>query len=210
MITPPKLPGLEKEQNESSAQSSKVQDGDAHAMRTLLNSGQNQNKMGEVSELSSLFSAQTNKAAADLKKPGAESDREKRLEQYQAAKTNAQRKEEGEDSRQDHGQGQDQDSDSPDEALEEIAREVTEHILVSDKRHMDSDSPQEVRIKIKDTILKDAHVHMINRHDCLEVKLISSDEQSIQSLVATRDALEKQLKKNHKGLIRISIVQQEQ
>jgi hypothetical protein len=197
---------MEKEQNATSSQVSKALDGDAHAMRTLLNS--NQKERGEISELSSLFSTQIHKAATDLKKPGTDWELEKRLKQYQEAKDNTKTKQrEEENSRQDHGQGQNQDNDPPHKSLEEIAREVAEHILVSDKEHMDSGSDQEVRIKIKDSILKDAHVHMVNRHGCLEVKLISSDEQSIQTLVATRDSLEKQLKKNHGGLIRIRIVQ---
>ena len=89
---------------------------------------------------------------------------------------------------------------------DELAREVAEHILVSDKAHMDSGSPDEIRIKIKDNILKDAHVHMIREPDCLQVKLISSHEQSIKTLIETRPDLEKQLEKNYKGLIRIEIV----
>ena len=206
MITPPKLPGMEKEQNATSSQVSKVQDGDAHAMRTLLNSDQKQR--GEISELSSLFSTQTRQAVSDLKNLNAEKDLEERLKQYTASQDLINKPSDGENSQKDHGQGQPQDNEhqTPDH-LEQLAQEVAEHILVSDKAHMDAGSDQEIRIKIKDTILKDAHVHMVNRHGCLEVKLISSDEQSIQTLVATRDALEKQLKKNHKGLIRIRIVQ---
>lgn len=203
MITPPKLPGMEKEQNTVSSKGSIARDGDAHAMRTLLNS--DSKGKGENSDLSSLFSAQTRQAATDLKGPNADRDLEQRLKQYTAAKDLIRKKPDGENSREDHGQGQSQANEHQD-PLDHLAQEVAEHILVSDKAHMNFGSDQEVRIKIKETILKDAHVHMVSRHDCLEVKLISSDEVSVQTLIEARDSLEKQLEKNHKGLIRISIV----
>ncbi len=205
MITPPKLPGMEKEQNTISSKDSIVRDGDAHAMRALLKS--DQKGKGENSDLSSLFSTQTRQAATDLKGPNADRDLEQRLKQYTAAKDLIRKKLDGENSREGHGQGQPQGSEHRDQdPLDQLAQAVAEHILVSDKAHMDFGSDQEVRIKIKETILKDAHVHMVNRHDCLEVKLISSDELSVQTLIEARDSLEKQLEKNHKGLIRISIV----
>lgn len=205
MIFPPNLPGIEKEQKASPSQGSNARNGDAHAMKTLLNSNGGSN--GEVNELSSLFSSQARQASMDLKikpaiKETAEKYLEERLKQYRETKSVTQ-EQSGEENPQ---QGQNDQEHGEHESSGELAREVAEHILVSDKAHMDSGSAAEVRIKIKDTILKNAHVHMIRKTDCLEVKLISSDEQSIQTLIEAKDDLEKQLKKNHTGLIQIEIV----
>jgi len=205
MIFPPNLPGMEKEQNASPSQGLNARDADTHAMKTLLNSNGGSN--GEVSELSSLFSSQARQASMDLKikpakKETADNHLEERLKQYRETKSAAQ-EQPGEENPQ---QGDNDQENGEHESSGELAREVAEHILVSDKAHMDSGSANEVRIKIKETILKNAHVHMIRKPDCLYVKLISSDEQSIQTLSEARSDLEKQLKKNYKGLIQIEIV----
>lgn len=173
----------------------KANDADAHAMSANLN------KKESSGEMSSLFSSQTKQACADLKNKKATDDLEQRLKKYQTSsdikKNDLEKNQTGE-------KGQEQ---TPDDAsADELAREVAEHILISDKAYMEPGSANEVRIKIKSSILKNAHVHIIQEKDCLQVKLMSSDEQSIQTLVEARDSLEKQLEKNYKGLIRIKIV----
>ena len=154
------------------------------------------NRKESAGELSSLFSSQTKRACTDLRKSN--DHLEERLRRYQEDRelkeTDLTEDKEG-------GRGEETDP-----CEEELAREVAEHILVSNREYMDPGSGNEVRIKIKSSILKDAHIHILREPDCLQVKLISSDEQSVQTLVAARESLEKQLGKNYKGLIRIEIV----
>jgi hypothetical protein len=188
MIDPPKRPELTNQPGSTRQDSNMANPADAHAMDALLR------KPASGDELSSLFSSQTKRVARDANNRTGTDDLEQKLRRY----------EEDKGGEQDRGQQQQQEENlySP----EDLAREVAEHILISDKEYMDQGAGNEIRIKIKDTILKDAHVHLVREPDCLQVKLISSDEQSVQTLVAARHSLEKQLEKNYTGLIKITIV----
>lgn len=197
MIPPPKASEMEKAQGTARPHGDRVTDADAHAMGALLN------RDTGSSELSSLFSSQTKQACTALKNRAVTDDLEQRLKRHQENKSLG-KGAPGRDKEKDPHQGRDE--NGADDFAEELAQEVTEQILISDKTHMDPDSANEVRIKIKETILKDAHVHLVREPDCLQVRLISSDERSVHALVAARDRLEEQLQKNYKGLIRIKIV----
>ncbi|MBI9092614.1 MAG: hypothetical protein JEZ12_25640 [Desulfobacterium sp.] len=187
MIDPPKPPETETKQESAPHHRPRPNDGDVHAMQAHLNKPE-----GAGNALSSLFSSQTKQVCTDPKHKTGTDDLEQRLRRHQA------------DQEEENHPGQ-QPEDGEDDP-EDLAQEVAEHILVSDKAHLDQGAGNEVRIKIKNTILKDAHVHLVREPDCLQVKLISSHEQSVQTLVAARYSLEKQLEKNYKGLIKISII----
>ncbi|MCK5684349.1 hypothetical protein KAJ27_09505 [bacterium] len=174
-------------------------DADVHAMKALLN------KKKSADEISSLFSSQSKQVGSDLEKRSKTDKLEQKLKKYQENST-VDRDNSPENKDRDKNRDKSQENGSDDTDKNELAREVAEHILISDKDYTGANSDNEVRIKIKNSILKDAHVHIIQEKDCLQVKLISSDEQSIQTLVETRSNLEKQLEKNYKGLIKINII----
>lgn len=187
MIDPPKPPETDAKQGDAPHHRNTANDGDVHAMDALLNKPE-----GSGNTLSSLFSSQTKQVSTAPKHKTGADNLEQKLKRHQAD----QEDENARDQQPEDGEG----------TSEDLAQEVAEHILVSDKAHLDQGAGNEVRIKIKNSILKDAHVHLVREPDCLQVKLISSHEQSVQTLVAARYSLEKQLEKNYKGLIKISII----
>ncbi|MBF0201782.1 MAG: hypothetical protein HQK66_10820 [Desulfamplus sp.] len=159
---------------------------DVHAMGAMLK----EKDGGE--NLSSLFSSQMEQVSKGLKRVAMEKDSPACIDHQRCFHENMGEKSYG---------GDDLDEN-------DLARDVAEHILVSDKRYMEKGDENGVFIKIKESILKDAAIHLIRQPDCLQVKLVSSSEQSIQTLVAARHSLEKQLEKNYDGIIRITIVHQ--
>ena len=158
---------------------------DAHAMKSLMK------KKETASDLSSIFSSQSRQiAASGTDKKDA---LEKRLEKYQ------------QQSRDQSGQQEEESPDREDSFDDELAQMVAEHILVPDKDYQDPGGADQVRIKISEKILKDAHI-LITLDETLKIELISTDKYSIQTLVAASDNLEKQLKRNYKGRINIKII----
>lgn len=185
MIDPPKTDKLQQNQDKADQSGTGPKDADAHAMKALLN------KKEGAGELSSIFSSQSKQAIEESKKGQADA-LEKRLKKYQQ--------------NQESGQEKEKQHDSDETDAQDLAQEVAEHILVSDQSHMIPGSDNEVRIKIRESILKDAHVHLVREKDSLEVKLISTNKYSVQTLVAASDSLENQLKQNYKGKIHIQII----
>ena len=159
---------------------------DVHALKQALAPGKKNDS------LASLFSRQGKRAISTKASP---EDLEDRLRRHER------RADAGASNREDHGEGQE------DASPEEIARDVADHILVSDKDYMENGEDQQVRIKIREDILADAHIHMVRCGEVLRVKLMSRNEKSLHILVDTRGDLKARLKKNHKGTVEIEIIQ---
>lgn len=159
---------------------------DAHAMKGLMK------KKEGASDLSSIFSSQSRQIAAS--RTDKKDALEKRLEKYQQQQDKDQ-----------SGQKEDESPDREEKFDDELAQMVAEHILVPDKDFRDPGGADQVRIKISEKILKDAHI-LITMDENLKIELISTNKHSIQTLVAASDNLEKQLKRNYKGRINIKII----
>lgn len=168
-------------------------DSDIHAMKALMTDAKDR-----VGNLSALFSSQVSKAASAV--TVSETKAQERLRQYREQKTVRDR-DTSDNSGQEHP-----DTDESDDFREELAQEVAEHILISHRDHARPGVDGEVRIKIKEDILKDAHVHLVRKADGLHVDLISSRADTAAALSAARSSLEKQLKTNFAGLIVIRIL----
>ncbi|MCG8566590.1 MAG: hypothetical protein MI747_16075 [Desulfobacterales bacterium] len=170
-----------------------VDPADAHALKSHLQGP------SETENHSSLFGGRA-------KAPAREDDLESRLAQYQS-----QRGGDGMEKSQtlptglsvdDGGAGGGEFDES--DPGEELAQDVAEQILVT---HRDfARGEQEVRIKIKSSILKDGHIHLLREDNRLDVKLLSRERASVHVLVEARDRLAQILKQNFKGEIVIQVI----
>lgn len=202
MIDPKKISEIDGKKSHNASLEKEADHGDAHAMKALLGNELSKKSIG----LSSLFSSQTRQVLSNLGTTGTDGEGAEGMDKKK------ERRLEGNDR-----EGHDNDRDGEKsghplschpiekESNRELTDEVAEQILVSDPRYLEPGKEHEVRIKIKDAVLKDATVHLIREPDCLRVKLISSDVDTIQRLTATREGLEKQLSKHYDGWIDISI-----
>ena len=162
---------------------------DVHAMSS------SRKKNETVKDLGSLFSGQI-KALVEDKKD--KDELESRLNRYKAQKKSAQtrveQKEQG-DAQDDGRSGQDYDA---------LAREVAEQILTGVEVDGRRFCKNEVIIRIKRDILEGCHIHLIGEEDCLQVRLVTSNAHSLQTLIEAQHMLIELLEKHYDGLIRLS------
>jgi len=156
----------------------KVSQADAHAMKTLMN------REGSAGELSAIFSAQLSRRPCVEKKTGTKL---KGLDPV--------------------GKDSEKESRDPEEAefwdASELARQVAEHILVSDPQYLDPGAAGEVRIRVKERIMKDTVILLKDMPDRLKVRMVTGDPGSARILEAAESALVSRLEEHFAGRIDI-------
>lgn len=89
----------------------------------------------------------------------------------------------------------------PDE--DDVAAEVAERVLVTDREYSDD---EEVRIYLKDSVLRGTEVHLRRRPDTLEVRVETTDRESHEILLDAKDSLARRLEASCDVGVRLDIV----
>lgn len=90
-----------------------------------------------------------------------------------------------------------------DEDAENLAADVAERVLVTDREYSDD---EEVRIYLKDSVLKDTEVHLRRGPEVLDVRVQTGDRGSHGILLGAKDALGRRLEETCDVPVRLDIV----
>lgn len=93
--------------------------------------------------------------------------------------------------------------DGADDDAESLAEDVAARVLVTDSEYSDD---EEVRIYLKDSVLRDTEVHLRRMPDALEVRVQTGDRGSYGILLGAKDALGQRLEKSSELPVHLDIV----
>lgn len=94
-------------------------------------------------------------------------------------------------------------SGDAEEERESLAAEVADRVLVTDRDYSDD---EEVRIYLKDSVLRDTEIHLRRVRGGLDVRVQTRDRRSHAVLVDAKESLARRLEKSCDGQVRLDIV----